>query len=155
MGGSPTPAGSAAAPAAASEYGDDDDGRGALLLTTRPEPTSRRRDYLSVRPTPGELWAFPGTMEHAVLPRRLTSEPTAAGGALRVSVAVNVYPISSPHRDAVIGHPRPLAPDDKKRGRHSCLGGGGAGAGGGEQEEEWSWESIVEMSCGLNGRGKR
>ena len=85
---------------------------GCLLLTTRPDPSSARRCYLEVRPTAGELWCFPGYMLHAVMPRKLRGEAgllEAVGSAFdkrasRVSIACNVYMVSSADRDARIGH---------------------------------------------------
>lgn len=83
-----------------------------------------RHAYLPVAPRAGELWCFPGYMGHAVTPR----EPRGAWlppdadfgefllGAVgahprqhlrrrhRMSVACNVYLLSSPYRDALIGH---------------------------------------------------
>lgn len=115
---------------------------GALLLTTQPDPASNRRSYLPVCPTPGELWCFPGTMQHAVMPRVLPSSPADLCAALsgrksseeayRVSVAVNVYPESSPHRDTVIGH-RPDRGSHKDRDCTNIM----------------TWDAFA---CGVSGR---
>ncbi|KAH8072506.1 hypothetical protein JL721_3785 [Aureococcus anophagefferens] len=43
--------------------------------------------YVAVPPTPGDLWVFPGHVSHAVLPRALPGDASAAG--LRISVACN------------------------------------------------------------------
>lgn len=101
--------GAAAAPAAA------DDGLA---------PSTHHHAYLPVAPRAGELWCFPGYMGHAVTPREPRGAwltPGADFGEIllgvvgahprqqlrrrhRISVACNVYMLSSPYRDALIGH---------------------------------------------------
>ena len=124
------------------------DDRGALLLTTCPDDAvhgERRRHYYAVPPSPGELWCFPGAMEHAVMPRELLPHPDRSHG-MRVSVAVNIYPISSAHRDAQIGHPQP------NKWSRSCIACDEMQSSARADTEGWSWLSLLEMSCGLNGR---
>ena len=94
---------------------DANESGGALLLKTSP------RGYYPVLPQAGELIAFPGTMEHAVMPRELPcrqdrdaaawlwkalSMPLAESKPMRVSVACNVYSLTSAHRDKTIGYDR-------------------------------------------------
>jgi len=69
---------------------------GALLLRTSSD--SHDGHWLAIPPTPGELWALPGHVEHCVMPRDVgvsSKEEVTAGPAgassMRVSVAVNVY----------------------------------------------------------------
>jgi len=103
--------GSAAAPA------DAEDG-------PTPSTQHHRHAYLPVAPRAGELWIFPGFMGHAVTPREPRGAWLPPGadfgefllGAVgahprqhlrrrhRISVACNVYMLSSPYRDALIGH---------------------------------------------------
>ena len=92
---------------------------GLLLLQTTPDEAKGRSRYLPVAPRAGELWCFPGYMGHAVTPREPREErlgelvlaglrglgkPANARPPLRVSVACNVYLLSSSYRDALIGH---------------------------------------------------
>ena len=91
---------------AADEAAPAFEGRGgSLLLMTQLEPRTRRHAYLPIAPVPGELWAFPGYVPHAVLPRALrdrrdslcsASSPSRARrswGGLRVSIACNATAI--------------------------------------------------------------
>lgn len=80
--------------------------------------------YYTIHPAAGELWAFPGDTLHCVMPRTLPKQPRAGslslplplglsfrlpwleGGraiAPRISVACNVYTVTSAHRDELIG----------------------------------------------------
>ena len=92
---------------------------GLLLLQTSPDEAKGRSRYLPVVPRAGELWIFPGYMGHAVTPREPREErlgeivlaglrglgrPAPARPRPRVSVACNVYLLSSSYRDALIGH---------------------------------------------------
>ena len=78
---------------------------GELLLQTQLRAWSSQFAVLSVHPTPGTLYLFPGYMPHAVLPRTLqsfeetthepahdeaTRQPTRNPPSLRISVAVNI-----------------------------------------------------------------
>ena len=84
---------------------------GSLLLKMQPEPTDAHRfSYLPIAPTPGELWAFPSYVQHAVLPRHigtatpLSPRPMANLGlpvCQRISLAMNIYkPLSLGHVSA-------------------------------------------------------
>ena len=92
---------------------------GLLLLQTSPDEAKGRSRYLPVVPRAGELWIFPGYMGHAVTPREPREErlgeivlaglrglgrTAPARPRPRVSVACNVYLLSSSYRDALIGH---------------------------------------------------
>jgi hypothetical protein len=59
---------------------------GELLLQTQLKAWTNEYAFLSVTPTPGTLWLFPGYMPHAVLPRK----GTGTEDSLRVSIACNV-----------------------------------------------------------------
>ncbi|KAJ1462482.1 hypothetical protein M885DRAFT_610524 [Pelagophyceae sp. CCMP2097] len=66
---------------------------GALILRFQLKPFSHDYAFLAIRPTPGDLWLFPGHVAHAVMPRALSrgdATEDAAGDAARVSVACNV-----------------------------------------------------------------
>ena len=68
------------------------DNRGALLLKTQIGPTGHRRHgFLPVAPVPGELWAFPGDMQHCVMPRPLPTTSVEDEDSQRISAAFNVY----------------------------------------------------------------
>ena len=99
---------------------------GLLLLQTTPDEAQGRSRYLPVVPRAGELWIFPGYMGHAVTPREPREErlgelvlaglrglgsPAPARPRPRVSVACNVYLLSSSYRDALIGHTSHVATD--------------------------------------------
>ena len=83
---------------------------GALLLKTHEDPCTGAHSFLSVAPVAGELWCFPGHLLHAVMPRELLDGAGGSSGAAthrrgkRISVAFNVYVLSSPFRDASIGY---------------------------------------------------
>ena len=102
---------------------------GLLLLQTTPDEAKGRSRYLPIVPRAGELWAFPGYMSHAVTPReprepreerlgatvlaalRGLGRPAHARPRPRVSVACNIYLLSSSYRDALIGHTSHAATD--------------------------------------------
>ena len=71
---------------------------GSLLLKTQPDVLEpNKQSYLAIPSSPGELWLFPGSLLHAVLPRELgpdrnfESPCTQQESEQRVSVAFNVY----------------------------------------------------------------
>ena len=83
------------------------DSAGALLLKAKVDGANHVHGYLPVYPRAGELWCFPGQLQHAVMPRELCSAPPPPGGparGMRISVACNVYLLTSPYRDAAIGY---------------------------------------------------
>jgi len=68
---------------------------GSLLLRTQMVPFSHQYAYVAAPPVPGHIWAFPGYMSHAVLPRACGAPIQATPGLpehegrLRISVACN------------------------------------------------------------------
>ena len=78
---------------------------GSLLLKMQVATDPPAFSYVSIAPKPGELWAFPGYVQHAVLPRRVgLPSPTALAAVSdgqptspklatrqRVSLAMNIY----------------------------------------------------------------
>ena len=76
---------------------------GSLLMKTQPDALEpNKQSYLSIPSRPGELWLFPGSLLHAVLPRELGPDrnvelPCTPGreSEQRVSVAFNVYRAST------------------------------------------------------------
>ena len=94
-------------PQAKNDKGEEaaDPAPGSLLLKMQVVNEPPAFSYLSIAPKPGELWAFPGHVQHAVLPRRvglnsISSAPAMApsgecvgadAGRQRVSLAMNIY----------------------------------------------------------------
>ena len=129
---------------------------GLLLLQTTPDEAKGRSRYLPIAPRAGELWAFPGYMCHAVTPREPRGEwlgqtvlaglrglgrPAHARPRPRVSVACNVYLLSSSYRDALIGHTSHAATD----------GAGGDGAPSGAHDPTAAAAVAAqasELGCG-------
>lgn len=87
--------------------------------------------YFAIHPVEGELWAIPGDMHHCVMPREVPKRglADALGRAslglvpwlrkpLRISVAANVYAMTSAYRDKVIGFHR-AAPASSESQQHS------------------------------------
>jgi hypothetical protein len=62
---------------------------GCLLLRTQLKPFTHQYGFLSVPPTPGTLWVFPGHVAHCVMPRTL-SHSCSCESSPRTSVAMNV-----------------------------------------------------------------
>ena len=140
-------AGTAAAAATAPPPG------GLLLLQTTPDEAQGRSRYLPVVPRAGELWIFPGYMGHAVTPREPREErlgeivlaglrglgrPAHTRPRPRVSVACNVYLLSSSYRDALIGHTSHAATD----------GAGGDDAPSEAQGPSAMAAQVSELGCG-------
>jgi len=79
---------------------------GSLLLKMQLAKDLPAFSYLSIDPRPGDLWAFPGYVQHAVLPRRVGLDSSAAApvavltgnpagpklvATQRISLAMNIY----------------------------------------------------------------
>ena len=110
---------------AASAPDGPDPAPGSLLLKMQVDPDEASKfSYFSIAPTPGELWAFPGYVQHAVLPRQIgaarpatnTNTNTNTPSSQRISCAMNLY--------KPFIHRRSRPPFETHTGRHQGSDGG-------------------------------
>jgi hypothetical protein len=109
---------------------------GCLLLRTQLVPFTQQYGFLSIGAAPGELWAFPGHLFHAVMPRKLYTDDGSsrdgAGLAAAESAGVATESSSKSHAAGAVTAAAVPPPAPTAISAAEAEAGAGAVAGGAE-----------------------